>query len=194
MAKGTVRLGNKQYKTVALRVAEFRKLFTPADGWAIETEILEAEMEWLIFQARIRHPDGTLVAMGHARGSLRQPKDFEKMETVAVGRALAAFGLGGEEYASADELAAFFETKAPPAPKTPGGTTKGESDGSRQEDNPPDRSMEAWVRAVEALGYRVGDVNIYLENHGAPVPPDRWDETLAWLRTDDARRLVGGGA
>ena len=54
---------------------------------------------------------------GHSFGSLKGEKALEKLETVAVGRALAFMGIGiVEGIASADEMAKFHNNN--PAPKT----------------------------------------------------------------------------
>ena len=38
---GTVKIHGRDYKTVALRVQEFREAHSAAEGWAILTEIIE---------------------------------------------------------------------------------------------------------------------------------------------------------
>lgn len=102
---GIVKIHNKSYKTVALRVHEFRE---GHDKWCIETEILNAS-ELVQVKATIRDAMGVIKATGLAeevRGStnINSTSALENCETSAVGRALAFLGFGGTEIASADEV------------------------------------------------------------------------------------------
>lgn len=105
---GVVRIHGRPYKTVALRVAEFRQAFPVSDGWAIVTEP-HFDGDLIRVKAQIVSPDGTVVALDWAeekRGStlINKTSALENCSTSAIGRALAAAGFGGSEYASADEL------------------------------------------------------------------------------------------
>jgi hypothetical protein len=107
--KGIVDISGKQYQTVAYRVSEFRKLFKPDDGWAIRTWLIHHDDDRVVIQASICDNDDHVVATGFAeevrsQGKINATSALENCETSAVGRALAAFGLGGEEYCTADEL------------------------------------------------------------------------------------------
>lgn len=108
--KGVVNIRGKEYRTVALRVSEFRKDFSIAIGWSINTIVLEMNEHHAFVKAFISDPDNKVVATGHAvelwgDGQVNSTSALENAETSAIGRALAAAGWGGEEYASADELA-----------------------------------------------------------------------------------------
>jgi len=101
-----VNIHGKEYKTVAERVAAFREV---SADLTIETEIVLWEDDDVIVKASIID-NGKLIATGLAhevRGStnINKTSHVENCETSAIGRALAAFGLGGTEYASADEVA-----------------------------------------------------------------------------------------
>jgi deoxycytidylate deaminase len=101
-----VNIRGKEYKTVAERVAEFRAEYHLE--YAILTEIVSAA-EVVQVKASISNKDGFIVATGFAeevRGStnINKTSALENCETSAVGRALAAFGLGGTEYATANEV------------------------------------------------------------------------------------------
>ena len=118
---GTVNLHGKTYRTVALRVQLFRQTHTIEDGWAITALIIEDTPERVLIRASIISPAGVEVATGLAeeiRGSnnINRRAALENCETSAIGRALAAAGFGGSEYASADELAT--KMGAPQAPPT----------------------------------------------------------------------------
>ena len=101
-----VNIHGKEYKTVAERVAAFREV---SADLTIETEIVLWEGNDVVVKASIID-NGKLIATGLAhevRGStnINKTSHVENCETSAIGRALAAFGLGGTEYASADEVA-----------------------------------------------------------------------------------------
>jgi len=109
MGKGTVNIHGREYKTVALRVSEFRADFPIKDGWAIVTHP-HFEGDHIRVMAEIINPEGHAVAVDWAeekRGStqINKTSALENCITSAIGRALAAAGYGGEEYASADEVA-----------------------------------------------------------------------------------------
>lgn len=111
MAKqtGIVNIRGREYKTVALRVEEFRTEHPVDAGWAITTELLQCESSGVLVKATISTPDGKVVATGHAQeyweGQINKTSAVENCETSAIGRALAAAGLAGHEFASADEVA-----------------------------------------------------------------------------------------
>lgn len=108
MSNGTVNIRNKVYKTVALRVNEFREGHSVDAGWAITTELLTFTPDTVCVKAFINDPEGRVVATGHAQetweGNINSTSAVENCETSAIGRALAAAGLGGEEFASANEV------------------------------------------------------------------------------------------
>lgn len=97
----------KDYMTVPLRIKNFW-----ADeshkGWSIETKILRLTEEFVVIRCRIKDVSGRIIATGHAeeiRGSsdINATSALENCETSAIGRALAALGLGGTSFVSAEE-------------------------------------------------------------------------------------------
>ena len=103
---GKVKIHGKEYKTVALRVAEFRAAHP---DYTIETELIEANDVLVIMKATISSC-GVVIATGYAEevraaSKINSTSALENAESSAVGRALAFFGLGGTEIASADEVA-----------------------------------------------------------------------------------------
>lgn len=109
MKKGIVNIRGKEYKTVALRVSEFREAYPAKDGWAIRTWLISNEGDRVVVSASICDKDDHVLATGFAeedrtQGNINRTSALENAETSAIGRALAAFGLGGDEYCSADEL------------------------------------------------------------------------------------------
>lgn len=111
MSNGTVKIHGKDYKTVALRVSEFREQHP---DWAILTEITENTEERVVMRAMVGRPseDGrTIIPVGvgfaeerRDSSQINRTSALENCETSAIGRALAACGYGGTEYASANEV------------------------------------------------------------------------------------------
>ena len=135
--KGVVNIHGKEYKTVALRISEFREQCAASDGWGVSTQILEINDEKVVVQAFIMK---TIEGFGYltvGSGLAEERRDASKInrtsalenaETSALGRALSSLGLAGEEYCSADELLNALEqqdtwpppeqSKAPPEVST----------------------------------------------------------------------------
>ena len=115
--KGVVDIHGKQYKTVVLRVNEFRDECKITEGWGLTTLIVELNDKWACVKASVVDPAGKVVGTGHGvefwQGSnyINKTSALENAETSAVGRALASIGLGGEEYASADEVINAIKTQ-----------------------------------------------------------------------------------
>ena len=103
---GTVEIHGKLYKTVALRVQEFR---SDHPDWSIESKLLSSA-DLVQIKTTIKDHEGRPVATGHAeelRGSsnILKTSAVETCETSSWGRALSALGYGGTSIASAEELA-----------------------------------------------------------------------------------------
>ena len=106
---GIVKIHGKEYKTVALRVAEFRAAHP---DYTISTDLVEANDVLVIMKASILDNDGRLLATGYseevrASSKINATSALENAESSCVGRALAFYGLGGTDMsiASADEVA-----------------------------------------------------------------------------------------
>lgn len=105
---GIVNIHGKEYKTVAKRVDEFRK--DHKADMSIITSIIVADEKTVVMKAEISDKEGRIIATGFAEEKrtskgINETSALENCETSAIGRALANFGLGGGEYASADEVA-----------------------------------------------------------------------------------------
>jgi hypothetical protein len=110
MSNGIVNIRGKEYKTVALRVAEFREKFP---NYFLTTEIVKIDDDQCIIKAYagIHKDDGQnqVFATGHAQefrkaSQINGTSYVENCETSAIGRALACLGIGGTEFASANEV------------------------------------------------------------------------------------------
>lgn len=105
----TVLIHGKEYKTVVERVNEFRA-DEKFQHCSIETEIIKFEDPDCIIRAVIKeNSNGTILATGHAHEvkdstNINKTSHVENCETSAIGRALAALGFAGTEYASGDEV------------------------------------------------------------------------------------------
>nr|AKH46400.1 hypothetical protein [uncultured marine virus] len=103
----TINLKGKDYVQVHERIRFFRA--TPQyEGYGIITSY-ELGTNNIIFVARITNKEGITVSTGHGLGSLGPDKAVEKIETVAVGRALANMAIGVDEgIASIEEMVSFL--------------------------------------------------------------------------------------
>ena len=106
------------YATVALRIEMLRKHLC-ADV-SVVTDIITLTDEAVVMKATIM-AHGEVLATGYAEEhrsgkGVNSTSALENCETSAVGRALAALGLGGGEYASADELSGAVSQQPVPNP------------------------------------------------------------------------------
>lgn len=107
MSKETVNIHGKEYETVASRVSRFRETHKT---FGIVTKIVSNDENVIVMKAAIKDENERVMATGYAeevrgKGNINQTSALENCETSAIGRALAAFGYTGSEYASADEVA-----------------------------------------------------------------------------------------
>lgn len=117
---GIVNIHGKEYKTVAKRVDEFRK--DHKTEMSIITSIIVADEKTVVMKAEISDKEGRIIATGFAEekrdaSTINKTSALENCETSAIGRALANFGLGGGEYASADEVANAINQQSQPVKK-----------------------------------------------------------------------------
>jgi hypothetical protein len=118
--QGIVNIRGKEYKTVALRVQEFKEKFP---NYFLTTEIVKIDDEQCIIKAYAGiHTDNGNVqtfATGHAQefrkaSQINGTSYVENCETSAIGRCLSALGLSGEQFASAEEVAnAMYQQNNP---------------------------------------------------------------------------------
>lgn len=108
----TISLQGKDYSQVKDRVKEFR---SDNPRGLIETLPTIQEDGQILFKARIlkdKSDENSAESTGHAIGKNQGTKAFEKLETIAVGRALALLGYSSDgEIASSDEMLEFESYK-----------------------------------------------------------------------------------
>jgi hypothetical protein len=94
--------GGKTYTKVVHRIEAFRRVV--GYEWGIDTEITIGATGALC-KAVITDPSGMVKGAGSSfTKSIQSDKGIEKCETTAIGRALASLSLGGDEYASIEEI------------------------------------------------------------------------------------------
>lgn len=116
---GIVNIKGKEYQTVALRVQKFREAH-PA--WSLTSEVLFRDADCVVMKSIIADETGRVLATGHAEeyrksSQINGTSALENAETSAHGRALAALGIGGTEFASANEVQNAIHQQAKPHPK-----------------------------------------------------------------------------
>ena len=167
---GTVKIHGKEYKTVALRIQEFREKHP---DFTIQTELVEANDTLVVMKATISMGP-QVIATGYAEevrtaSKINRTSALENAETSAVGRALAFFGLGGSEIASADEVASAISQQ--------------NSQGSNEE-------MERLVAHNEA--WRNNSGSIYFIKEYINMDEPKWEnvaEAWAEIPNEDKQAL-----
>ncbi len=108
----TISLKGNEYATVPQRLLEFRKQNPRA---VVETKPTIQPDGMIVFSARIvkdKKDPNSAEATGHSYGKNQGDKAFEKLETVAVGRALALLGyLNNGQIATTEEMEEFEQYK-----------------------------------------------------------------------------------
>lgn len=169
---GTVKIHGKEYKTVALRIQEFREKHP---DFTIQTELVEANDTLVVMKATIS-AGGMVIATGYAEevrtaSKINRTSALENAETSAVGRALAFFGLGGSEIASADEVANAI---------------------SQQNNQASNEEMERLIAHNEAWRNNVHSIYFIKEYIGDPMKPSDWENVAeAWgeISNEDKQAL-----
>lgn len=102
----TVKIHGQDYEPVASRVERFRESYP---SYGVVTKII-SNGDQIVMKAAIKDENERVISTGYAeeergKGNINESSALENCETSAIGRALAAFGYTGGEYASADEVA-----------------------------------------------------------------------------------------
>jgi len=106
----TIKLSGKDYAQVKDRVKKFRE---ETKNGSIETSMQQLPDGSVVTKATVitdLSDESSKRATGQAFGKVTGQKAFEKLETIAVGRAMAFLGyLADGEIASSDEMEEFLE-------------------------------------------------------------------------------------
>lgn len=106
----TIDLKGKEYATVPTRIKEFR---SDCPNGLIETTPQILASGQIIFKARVvkdKSDEYSAEWTGHSLGGSKSEKDFEKLETIAIGRALAVLWyMASGDVASSEEMEEFVE-------------------------------------------------------------------------------------
>lgn len=116
---GVVNIRGKEYQTVALRVQKFREAHP---SWSLTSEVLFRDADCVVMKSIIADETGRILATGHAEeyrksSQINGTSALENAETSAHGRSLAALGIGGTEFASANEVQNAIHQQEKPHPK-----------------------------------------------------------------------------
>lgn len=143
----------KLYSTVATRVESLR--LVTGDEYGIETEILHGDEDVVRMKCTVKDRNGRVVSTGHAeeiRGSswINETSALEACETSAIGRALAALGIHGGEFASLNEVEGAESKRSKTSAKS-GGKPSGPSPASAKSAAAADTLSTNHGEAAEAL-------------------------------------------
>ncbi len=147
-----VNIKGKMYATVASRVDAFRKHFPTA---TISTHLIHDDEVRVVVEAKIT-VDGTLLGTGMAeeqrgKGLINTTSALENAETSAIGRSLAAIGLGGSsEYASSFEVENAISQQSQQQQSPP--------QQSRQQVQ-PQKAVNSGYESLKQLGLEVQEQN-----------------------------------
>jgi hypothetical protein len=160
MTKETIDIHGKKYETVASRVSRFREKHS--DEYSIITELVSADTDRVVMKATISK-DGNVIATGYAEenrnaSTINRTSALENCETSAIGRALAAYGMAGTEYASADELTTALRQQS--------STIKPVISGQAS-----DKQRQLIAEKLAHQGITLEQINGYLiEQYGVTIP------------------------
>jgi hypothetical protein len=139
----TIKLKGNDYATVPQRLKEFREN-NPRASITTKPTITDGVV---VFQAHIKADQGkddSPEATGHAYGKLTGEKAFEKLETVATGRALSLLGyLNNGQVASTEEMQEFEEYRLDQLKESIAQATKREDFKKILAELPPNLKLEA---------------------------------------------------
>lgn len=107
--KDYANLGAKgKYLTVPYRIKFVRDFF--GERMSIQTDSTELANGSHKFKANI-YIDDKLVSVGESKQMKNADKEFEKQQTVSIGRGLSILGFFGDELATAEEIEQYLQSK-----------------------------------------------------------------------------------
>tara|TARA_Y100000593_G_scaffold4242_2_gene8422 strand:+ start:1236 stop:1913 length:678 start_codon:yes stop_codon:yes gene_type:complete len=181
-----IEIHGKKYVTVPERVNLLREQHPIDSGFGITTDLISIDDTRVLFKAEVIDAEGKTIGTGHAMeefGStqINQTSAVENCETSAIGRALAACGFAGTEYASANEVQNAIAQRSPPRVRH----SREQSEASKQRERvaqmpvemPPESQREEWHECELHFGKHKG-VKL------GQIPPPEQGKTgyLEWLQ------------
>lgn len=152
---GIVNIHGKQYQTVAYRVGRFREAHKE---YSLTTEILHRDSDCAVMKATISNEQGRVIATGHSeeyrtQSGINSTSALENAETSAIGRALAALGFGGTEFATADEVAIAIKSQGSRVTPNAGAGDDLDVEQKRMVETTRDRVLEALAKGNDWDAY-----------------------------------------
>lgn len=110
MKTATIDLKGKAYATVPARIKEFREQCPQGDIKTTPQILDDGQVMFTAYILRDKANEASASATGHSIGKMTGDKAFEKLETIAIGRALAILGfMASGDIASGEEMEEFYE-------------------------------------------------------------------------------------
>jgi len=170
--------GNRDYLGVAYRLKFCREFF--GERLQIITKSIELSNGSHKFIAEI-FIDNNCLAVGESKQMHNKEKDFEKTQTVAIGRGLAFLGFMGDEIASKEEMDQFYrndETIAEP-----------------KEENKPSKTVSKnitqlandWIGQMQTVA-KHSKSQLYFEKNLTPIK-DKYKDDLLLIAADPIEQL-----
>jgi len=163
---GVINIRGKEYTTVALRVHQFR---TERPTLSLITEVLHRDLDCVVMKAVITDEQGRVLATGHAEeyrkaSEINRTSALENCETSAIGRALAAYGFGGTEFASADEVQrAINGDKGEPTKSGPISATDGAADALQEQERMQMQEVALYMIDCHRNGRDMEAIRVWYE-------------------------------
>jgi hypothetical protein len=170
--------GNRDYLGVAYRLKFCREFF--GERLQIITKSIELSNGSHKFIAEI-FIDNNCLAVGESKQMHNKEKDFEKTQTVAIGRGLAFLGFMGDEIASKEEMDQFYRTD--------------ETIAEPKEENKPSKTVSKnitqlandWISQMQTVA-KHSKSQLYFEKNLTPIK-DKYKDDLLLIAADPIEQL-----
>ena len=170
--------GNRDYLGVAYRLKFCREFF--GERLQILTKSVELSNGSHKFIAEI-FIDNNCLAVGESKQMHNKEKDFEKTQTVAIGRGLAFLGFMGDEIASKEEMDQFYRTD-----ETITESTKEKTVTKKIQKNVKQVAND-WIEQLKTVAQHSKSSH-YFEKNLTPIK-DKYKEDLYLIATDPIEQL-----
>jgi hypothetical protein len=170
--------GNRDYLGVAYRLKFCREFF--GERLQILTKSVELSNGSHKFIAEI-FIDNNCLAVGESKQMHNKEKDFEKTQTVAIGRGLAFLGFMGDEIASKEEMDQFYrndETITEP---------KEENKPSKKVSKNITQLADDWISQMQTVA-KHSKSQLYFEKNLTPIK-DKYKDDLLLIAADPIEQL-----